>query len=307
MALKIVFMGTPDFALPILKSIHKSEHRILKVYTQNPKKKDRGQKISLTPVHEYSNLHQIEVSCPKTLDTEKEYDAIKKINPNVVVVVAYGKILPEKFLNLKNIKFINIHASLLPKWRGAAPIHRSIMNLDKETGISIMKIEKRLDAGPVMMKSTIKISNKTNYKDLSNKMSELSSKMILEALNLLEKDEAVFIPQDDSQATYAKKILKEETKIDWNDEAEKIIAKINALYPKPGAWFQFNGSRIKIIKAKEVTVKGKPGEILDKNLTIACMKNGIQIYEIQKEGKKSMLVKEFIKGNLFKVGSNISK
>ena len=187
---------------------------------------------------------------------------VKKKKPDVIVVVAYGKILPSKLLNLKDILFINIHASLLPKWRGAAPIQRSIMNLDKETGISIMKIVPKLDAGPVMMKNNVQISKKTNFSNLSNELSRLGANMILKSLQLIEKNEAVFIEQNENEATYAKKIQKEESKINWNDEAKIIVAKINALNPNPGCWFKYNETRIKIIKAVEVKKKGKPGDLI---------------------------------------------
>ena len=172
-------MGTPEFSVPILESIHNSKHNIIEVYTQPPKRKDRGQSINLTPIHEFSNKKNISVRCPDELNTEEELNNLRIKKPDVVLVVAYGKILPLKFLNIENIKFINIHASLLPKWRGAAPIQRSIMNLDKETGISIMKIIPKLDAGPVMMKSKIKISKDSNFLSLSKELSVLGADMIL--------------------------------------------------------------------------------------------------------------------------------
>ena len=239
MALKIIFMGTPEFSVKILDSIKKSKHHVLEVYTQSPKKKKRGQAIKLTPVHEYSIKNNIKVRHPEKIDIEEELENFKQKKPDVVVVVAYGKILPPKLLSFKNINFINVHASLLPKWRGAAPIQRSIMNLEKETGISIMKITPKLDAGPVLMRS------------------------------------------------------------------KKVIAKINALYPNPGSWFEYKGSRLKIIKAIEVKAQGKPGEILDNKFTIACLENAIQILEIQKEGKKNMHTSEYLKGNDLEIGFNV--
>ena len=156
MALDIIYMGTPDFAVPILKAIHESDHNIIHVYTQSPKKKDRGQKKNTTPIHEFANKNNLKVRHPDHLDNDEELNFFKKLRPDIVVVVAYGKIIPKRFLNIENIKFINVHASLLPRWRGAAPIQRAIMNMDKETGISIMKIISKLDAGPVMMMSKTK-------------------------------------------------------------------------------------------------------------------------------------------------------
>ena len=306
MALNIIFMGTPEFSVPILKSIHNSKHNVIEVYTQPPKKKNRGQLINLTPIHEFSNKNNIKVRCPDQLNTEEEINNLKKQKPDVVVVVAYGKLLPSRFLNFEHIKFINVHASLLPKWRGAAPIQRSIMNLDKETGISIMKIIPKLDAGPVMMKSKIKITKNSNFLSLSKELSMLGADMILKSLELIEKNSENFIDQVEREATYAKKIDKKESKIEWNTEAKNIIAKINALYPNPGSWFQYKGSRLKIIKAIEVEKKGSPGEIIDKKFTIACSKNAIQILELQKEGKKSIDVSEYLKGNILETGINVS-
>ena len=306
MALKIIFMGTPEFSVPILESLHKSEHKILQVYTQPPKKKNRGQKISVTPIHNFCNKNELLVKYPEKLDTEKELKFLRDNKPDVIIVVAYGKILPVKLLNLKNIKFINVHASLLPKWRGAAPIQRSIMNLDQETGISIMKIVPKLDSGPVMLKSKISISKNTNYEKLSDELSKLGAKLTLEALNLIENRRENFINQDEEEVSYAKKIDKKESKIDWNDKAEKIIAKINALYPSPGSWFYYNGVRHKVTKAIEVEKKGNPGEIINSNFTVGCLHNSIQILELQKEGKGKMKVTEYLKGNKLIKGSNVS-
>ena len=306
MALNIIFMGTPDFAVPILKSINNSNHNILEVYTQPPNKKDRGQKINSSPIHQYCDQIKLKVRHPDILDSEKELRHILSLNPDIAVVVAYGKILPPKLLNLKNILFINIHASLLPKWRGAAPIHRSIMNLDDETGISIMKIISKLDAGPIMQKAKIKIKKKNNFVDLSKKLSKLGSEMILESLDLIENDKAKFIPQNEKEATYAKKINKKEAKINWNDKARLIIAKINAFNPNPGTWFELYGNRVKVMKAIEIKEIGKPGLIINKDFTIACSENAVQILELQKEGKQKMTAKEFLIGNKLEVGSNIN-
>jgi methionyl-tRNA formyltransferase len=306
MALKIIFMGTPEFSVPILKSIHNSKHNILQVYTQPPKRKNRGQSINLTPIHKFSNENSIRVRCPDELSTDEEFNNLKQKKPDVVVVVAYGKLIPSKFLNMKNIKFINIHASLLPKWRGAAPIQRSIMNLDKETGISIMKIIPKLDAGPVMMKSKVKITKNSNLENLSKELSILGAYTILESLDVIERNSENFIDQVEKDATYAKKIDKKESKIDWSIEAKKVVAKINALYPNPGSWFEYKGSRLKVIKAIEVEEKGRPGQILNTKFTIACSQNAIQVLQLQKEGKKSMSVGEYLKGNILEIGYNVS-
>ena len=305
MALKIIFMGTPEFSIPILKSIYKTNNKILEVYTQPPKKKNRGQKIINSPIHEYSKKLGIPVRNPIVFD-DKEIDHIEKLKSDLVIVVAYGKILPKRLLKLENILFINVHASLLPKWRGAAPIQRAIMNMDHETGVSIMKIVPKFDAGPVLIQSKIKITKEINLKELSDKMSELGAKLILDTLKLVENKKVNFIEQNESEATYAKKIEKIETRINWKDDAGKILAKINAFCPNPGCWFELDGIRMKIIKAKEIIINGAPGTILDEKLTIACFRNAIQIIELQKEGKQKMTTNEFLRGNKIKIGQSLN-
>ena len=302
MAMKIIFMGTPNFAVPILKAIHETEHKILEVYTQPASKSGRGQKINHSNIFYCAKQLNLKVRSPENLGTSEEINHIKKLEPDLVVVVAYGKILPPTLLNIDKLLFINVHASLLPKWRGAAPIQRAIMNMDSETGVSIMKIIPQLDAGPVMLQEKIKISKELSYEELSKKMSSIGSKLILEAINLIKINKANFIEQNEADASYAKKIDKKESKINWGEEASNVIAKINALNPTPGCWFDLLGSRIKILKAKEVNLTGQPGLILNENFTIACFKNAIQVLELQKEGKKKITTQEFLKGNKLKIG-----
>ena len=299
-------MGTPKFAVPILKAIHESEHKILEVYTQPANKSGRGQKFNQSDIYNCAEQLNLSVRTPDTFESADEINHLKKLMPDLVVVVAYGKILPPKLLKIDKVIFINIHASLLPKWRGAAPIQRAIMNSDTETGISIMKITPRLDAGPVMLKEKIKISKEITHQDLSEKLSEIGAKLILESIKLIENNEANFIEQNESEATYAKKIQKKESKINWDESAKKIISKINALSPNPGCWFEVSDSRIKVIKAIEVKKSGEAGTILDNKMTIACAKNAIQILKLQKEGKKPMLVNEYLKGNEINIGKKIN-
>ena len=284
MALKIIFMGTPSFAVPILESILNSQHHILAVYTQNPKKGDRGQKIKISPIHYFAKEKKIAVRSPQNLDKE-EMMFIQKLNPDIIVVVAYGKIIPPEYLKIKNIKFINIHASLLPKWRGAAPIQRSLMEMDEETGISIMKIIPKLDSGPFLLQEKIQIKKSDNYDSLSAKLANLGSRLIIKSLNLIETNNFKLIDQDETKATYARKIDKKESKIDWNTPAKKLIAKINGL-TFPGAWFEHKKKRIKILEALEVDQTGETGEILDDNLTIACKEKAIQVLSVKKKERK---------------------
>ena len=307
MSLKVVFMGTPSFSVPILKAIINSNHKIVEVYSQPPNKKNRGLRVQNSAVHDYADKLNIPVRCPVKLDDESEINHLKKLKPDLVVVVAYGKILPEKLLNIENLSFLNVHASLLPRWRGAAPIQRAIMMGDKETGISIMKIVPKLDAGPILIQSKLSINNKINYEEMSEKMSDLGAKLIIDALELIKNNKANFTPQDETKVVYAKKIAKIESKINWNESAEEILAKIRAFYPNPGTWFELNGKRIKITKAIAVEKTDKVGAIIDTNkMIIACKKNALQILELKKEGKKLMQVNEFLKGNKIKIGQILS-
>lgn len=299
---KIIFMGTPTFSVPILKSLYNSNLKIEAVYTQPPKKKSRGQKIDQSPVHKESRKLNIPVRCPDKLNNDEDFHFIKNSGVKHIVVVAYGQIIPEKILNIPNIILLNIHASLLPRWRGAAPIQRSIIEMDKATGVTIMKIVSKLDAGPYMMQETVKIQNDDNFTTLSKKLSILGSKLILEALEKIKNKSAYFKEQDESMATYAKKVKKSESIIDWNISAKKLIAKINGLNPYPGAWFKHLKARIKIIEVKEVDQQGKAGEVLDNELTIGCKDKAIKILSIQKEGKKMLDVKSFLAGYKIKKG-----
>ena len=304
MALKIIFMGTPDFAVKILNSIIDSKHNLLAVYTQSPKKSNRGQKINISSVQDFSEKKQIKVRTPQKLDLEEKM-FIQKLKPDVVIVVAYGKLIPPEILDIKNIKFINVHASLLPRWRGAAPIQRSIMEMDEETGISIMKIIPELDAGPFMIQEKIKIEKSDNFKSLSNKLAILGSSLTTKALDLIETNTFNFKEQDNAAATYAKKVDKNESEIKWNLPAKNLIAKINGLSPYPGVWFKHQDVRIKILKAIEIEQSGEIGEILDNNLTVACKENAIQILSVQKAGKKILNTKEFLSGYSIKKGEKL--
>jgi methionyl-tRNA formyltransferase len=305
MADKIIFMGTPNFSVPILKTLYNSNYKVEAIYTQPPKKKSRGQKIEKSPVHLESINLNIPVRYPDKLNNQEEFDFIKNTGVKFIVVVAYGKIIPEKLLNLPNVIFLNIHASLLPRWRGAAPIQRSIIEQDKMTGVSIMKIVPKLDTGPYLIQEAIKIEITDNFTLLSKKLSNIGSKLILESLEKLKKSKVDFIEQDETLATYANKIEKAEAKINWNIEAKKLIAKINGLNPYPGTWFKHLDTRIKILEAIEVNQKGKEGEVLDDNLTIGCKENAIRVISIQKEGKKVLNVKNFLAGHKIKKGERL--
>ena len=299
-------MGTPMFAVPILKSLYQNGYNISCVYTQPPQKSKRGQKINKSPIQGISETLNLEYRTPPILNNEEEYNFLNSLDADLAIVVAYGQIIPKKFLNLTKKGFINIHASLLPKWRGAAPIQRSIMNLDQETGISIMRIAEKLDTGPVCNNYKIQLNENLNALEISEKLSSLAAEKILDNVDDILDGKANFIEQDHSNATYASKIQKTEGQINWDENAEKIIGKINGLYPSPGAFFMFNGERYKILKAQVGRAQGNPGSVLSDNLEIACGNNqSIIVKEIQRQGKRPQNIGEFILGSQIKKGSKI--
>jgi len=304
---KIVFMGTPMFAVPILKSLYQNGYPISNVYTQPPQKSQRGQRINKSPIQGIAETLNLDFRTPQSLkDNNEEYEFFKKIEADLVVVVAYGQIIPKEFLSLSKKGFINIHASILPRWRGAAPIQRSIMNLDKETGVSIMKIAEKLDTGPVCNTYKINLENNLNAQDIGEKLSLLAAEKILDNIDDILDDKATFIEQDHSKATYASKIQKSEGEINWTETAQNIIGKINGLYPTPGAYFIYNGERYKILKAEIGNGTGNPGQIISDYLEIVCGKNqSIKITEIQRQGKKPQNIGEFMLGSQIKKGSKV--
>ena len=305
MTRKIIFMGTPLFAVPILKSLYQNGFPISVVYTQPPQKSQRGQKINKSPIQGISETLNIDFRTPQSLkDNEEEYNFIKELNADLAIVVAYGQIIPKNFLSLTKKGFINIHGSILPKWRGAAPIQRSIMNRDDETGISIMKIVEELDSGPVGNIYKIKVEYNDNAMEVSEKLSLLAAEKILDNIDDILDDKIKFIEQDHSRATYAKKIEKFEGNINWSNKASHIIGKINGLFPLPGAFFNFKGERYKILKAEIGNGIGKVGEVINDKLEIACINNqSIKILEIQRQGKKPQKIGEFMLGSQIRKGS----
>ena len=301
-------MGTPIFSVPILKSLYQNGYPVSVVYTQPPNKSQRGQKLKNSPIHNISEILNLEVRTPLNLkNNENEYNYLKNLNADLAIVVAYGQIIPEEFLNLTKHGFINIHASLLPKWRGAAPIQRSIMNLDKETGISFMKIVKQLDEGPVCKKINIKVSEKDNFETLSDKLSSLASENMLDIIDDIFEEKILYEEQNHEEATYANKILKSEGEIKWTENAENILGKINGLYPSPGAWFVYKGERYKILNAELGFKSDQAGKVVDNNLEIACGNNkSIKVIQIQRQGKNIQNIGEFMLGSSIKKNTNLN-
>ena len=301
-------MGTSNFAVPILKSLYQNGYPVSVVYTQPPKKSNRGLKLIKTPINLFAENITLDVRTPQSLKNNNEEELfLNELKPDIILVVSFGQMIPKNLLNIPKYGFINIHASLLPKLRGAAPIQRSIMNRDKESGISIMKINENLDTGPVCNTYRIKINQNDNFINISEKLSHLASEKILDNLDNILNGEAKFLEQDHSKATYAEKILKSEGLIDWTDSADKILGKINGLFPTPGAFFNFSGERYKILNAEIGNGIGQIGEVISDRLEIGCGKNqSIKILEIQREGKKVQKISEFILGSQIKKGSIIA-
>ena len=301
-------MGTPFFAVPILKSLYQNGYSISVVYTQPPQKSQRGQKINKSPIQGISETLKIEYRTPISLkNNNEEYNYLKELDADIAIVVAYGQIIPKEYLSLVKKGFINIHASLLPKWRGAAPIQRSIMSLEKETGVSIMKIGEKLDTGPVCNSYKIEIMSDDNSETIAEKLSALAAKKILDNIDEILEDKIEFKEQNHNEASYAVKIEKTEGQIEWGETAESIIGKINGLYPSPGAFFVYNGERYKILKASLSFGSGEIGKVLDNYLEISCgNKKSIKVLEIQRQGKRPQNISEFMLGSQIKKGSNLN-
>jgi len=296
MSLKIVFMGTPWFSVPALENLIKNKFNILKVYTQPPKKSKRGQKINSSQIEKFCKKNSLSFCNPESLKNEEQLKNFKQLLPDIVVVVAYGQIIPKSFLDIPRFGFINIHASLLPKWRGAAPIQRAIMNADKKIGVSIMKIEEKLDTGPILTWRELELDENITHGEAEKKLSLIGADLLIESLKTIENKNVKFINQKNSEATYAKKINKEETKINWHLDASKVLAHIHGLSPSPGAWFEYKKERFKVLKAKITPINGKPGSVLDEYLTIACKSKSIQVLELQRQGKNKQTARDFLLG-----------
>ena len=293
---RIVFFGSPEFSLAPLKTLYLGGYEIVGVYTQEPKKKSRGMKEITTPVHQWAESQLLPVFTPVALNQESIHE-FQSLKPDVAILFAYGKIIPKAWLDIPLYGFINIHASLLPKWRGAAPVQRSIENNDEITGISIMKMNEKLDEGPVLASQVIPITKETNGLDLINQMSLDSCSLLFNTLEKYFLGKIQPHDQDSSLSTYANKINKIESKINWSEKAVTIERKIRAFYPYPAMWFNHEGRRYKVLKSKISNQIGKVGEIIDTPLIIACGDQSLEVLEIQAEGKKAVSIDNFVLGN----------
>ena len=298
--MKIVFMGTPDFAVPVLKALCE-QHEVICVYTQAPKEAGRGQKIIKSPVHIFAEKTGIEVRTPKSLRNIEEQEKFAALKADIAIVAAYGLILPKAIIEAFPNPCLNVHGSLLPRWRGAAPLQRAIEAGDDKTGITIMQVVEALDAGNMYKKGEIAIDKDMTFGKLHDEMAELGAKLMLDVLDNLSDIKS--LPQDDTLVTYAAKIDKSEAKLDFNQSAEVLERKIRAFNPFPGAYFEHKGERFKILKAEitDVDITGKPGNIIcDKDkLYITCGKKALNVLEIQRQGKKAMSIADLLRGYTF--------
>ena len=301
--MKLVFMGTPNFSVPALKALAQSNHQICAVYSQPPRPAGRGKKLRLSDVHKEALDLGLTVHNPTSFKSDKDRTIFRKLKADIAIVVAYGLILPNQILSAPKFGCLNIHASLLPRWRGAAPIQRAIMEGDDETGVCIMKMEEGLDTGPVLSSRKIQIKENDNAKILSERLSLVGSKLIVEVLDALSEFKAY--SQSAAGVTYARKIEKSETKIDWSLPAKTINRKIRALSPFPGAWTEINGERIKLLASKVINKENEPGMVLDTGFSIACGQKAVEITEAQRPGKSAQKSDVFLRGFRLQEGSKL--
>lgn len=295
MSLRLAFMGTPDFAAPTLAELVGQGHDIAAVYTQPARPKGRGYASEPSPVAKLAAAYDLPLRTPATLkdaDAQKEF---ADLNLDAAVVVAYGLLLPKAILDAPKLGCFNLHGSLLPRWRGAAPIQRAIEAGDKETGVMVMRMEEGLDTGPVLMAERTAIGRKT-FGELHDELSRLGADLMARALAALERGSIEEKAQSAEGVTYAKKITKEETRIDWARPARTIDCQIRAFSPMPGAWTEANGERIRILYAEPAPGKGAPGEILDDKLTVACGEAALRLLRLQRAGRAPMGAEEFARG-----------
>lgn len=315
--MRIIFMGTPDFAVPALEALHAAAHEIVCVYTQPPRPAGRGKKLQPSPVHKVAERLGIEVRHPTSLKSEQAQAEFAALDADVAVVAAYGLILPQAVLDAPTHGCLNIHASILPRWRGAAPIHRAVMAGDPVTGVTIMQMEAGLDTGPMLATVRTPIEDKTTG-ELTGELAELGAQLMVGTL----RDLTIHKPlaQDDAEATYAPKIDKAEARIDWSRPASELVRHIHGLAPFPGAWFELAGERVKLLRVETVSLSeggdlsqseggsrlrgsAQPGEVLDDDCTIACGTGAIRPIRLQRAGKPAMEREDFLRGRAVAKGT----
>jgi methionyl-tRNA formyltransferase len=303
--LRLAFMGTPDFAVPTLADLIAQGHDIAAVYSQPPRPKGRGMTLEPGAVHRFADSAKLPVRTPLSLKSAEEQAAFAALELDAAIVVAYGLLLPKSILDAPKLGCFNLHGSLLPRWRGAAPIQRAVMAGDAETGVMVMQMDEGLDTGAVLMAERVTIGRKTSG-ELTTELSRLGADLMVRSLGALERGGVTPQPQSEDGVTYAKKISKEEARIDWSRPAREIDAHIRGLAPFPGAWTDANGERLKILYADPVDGNGKPGLALDDGLTIACGEGALKLVKVQRAGKSVMTAAELLKGFGLPRGTQLS-
>jgi methionyl-tRNA formyltransferase len=310
MPLRLIFMGTPDFAVPTLLALEAAGHDIVAVYTRAAKPAKRGMAMQITPIEREATRLGIPVLTPATLKTPQAQAEFAAFNADAAVVVAYGLILPKEILDAPRLGCFNVHASLLPRWRGAAPINRAIMAGDAASGVTIMQMDEGLDTGAMVMAEAVAISADMTAGDLHDALARLGSDLMLRALAPAERGTLTRRPQPEQGVTYAAKISKDETRIDWTKSWRAVHDHIRGLSPFPGAWFELDGLRVKVLRSTmgegQKAQNGKPGTVLDDRLTIACGDGAVRLVQIQRAGKQPMQVEEFLRGTPVKAGTAVS-
>ncbi|SHI03011.1 methionyl-tRNA formyltransferase [Bradyrhizobium erythrophlei] len=310
MPLRLIFMGTPDFAVPTLLELVAHGHDIAAVYTRVAKPAGRGMKLQPTPVEREARRLGISVLNPATLKTPEAQAEFRAHNAEAAVVVAYGMILPQAILDTPKLGCFNLHASLLPRWRGAAPINRAIMAGDSETGVMVMKMDAGLDTGDVAMAERLAVTDAMTAADLHDALAPLGADLMMRAMGALERGKLQLTRQSDQGVTYAAKIEKTEARIDWNKPAREVLRHIHGLSPFPGAWCELaidgEPARVKILRCEVAKGSGAPGELLDDRLAVGCKEGAIRILELQRAGKGVMKAEEFLRGTALKAGARMS-
>jgi methionyl-tRNA formyltransferase len=307
MPLRLIFMGTPDFAVPTLLALASAGHEIVAVYTRAAKPGGRrGLELVPSPVEREAARLGIPVLTPKTLKTPEAQAEFATLNADAAIVVAYGLILPKPVLDAPWLGCFNVHASLLPRWRGAAPINRAVMAGDKESGVTIMQMDEGLDTGAMAMMERLAIGPDMTAGELHDALSPLGADLMMRAIAAAERGTLALTPQPVEGVTYAEKISKDETRIDWSKPAAQVHNHIRGLSPFPGAWFELGGVRVKVLRSTRGEGSGKPGTALDDKLTIACGSGAVRLVQVQRAGAKAMMADEFLRGTPVKAGTKVA-
>ncbi len=296
MSLRLVFMGTPDFSVSILAALIEAGHQVLAVYSQPPRPAGRGHQDRASPVHAFAAGRGIAVRTPKSLKSPEAQAEFRALGADLAVVAAYGLILPQAILDAPRLGAINVHASLLPRWRGAAPIQRAILAGDERTGVTIMQMDAGLDTGAMLLCDAVAIGPATTAESLHDALAALGARLIVEALARLEAGCLTATAQPSTGATYAQKLAKDEGRLDWSQSAMVLERAVRAFTPWPGAWFSHAGERIKVLRAKVVAGQGRPGQILDDQLTVACGEGALRLLRVQRPGKAALDADAFLRG-----------